>query len=331
MAAEASLRDAAAYGAGLRKFHIFCDVFNIPESIRLPATFQVLHSFAIWAASDPSSINPELWNTRHFEPVAVSTVRKYLSAIRAWHIAQGWPEPISQAERTRIDWSLRGLERTMPNRHRPVRPPVTLPLLRLLKTELILSDPFDACIWAMASCAFWGLMRFGEVSHPQSRKFDGQRHLKRRDATIDIDQNGTPYARLLLPSAKTAKPGETQPVFIASQEKELCALEALHNLFTVVPAQSEDPLFSWMDKQGRVRPMAKQAALKRINGIAQQVGLGTTFGHSFRIGGASYFLAKKVEPEIVRLAGRWKSLAYEVYIRSFETIINQHVGNLSGV
>lgn len=219
----------------------------------------------------------------------------------------------------------------MPNRRRPIRPPVTIPLLKLLKAELVLSDLFDACIWAMVTCAFWGLMRFGEVSHPHSRKFDGRVHLKRQDATIDLDQNNTPYAKLVLPTAKTAKPGELQPVFIASQEKELCALEALVNLSSVVPAKGEDPLFSWRDSHGKIRPMAKQAALKRINGIAQQVGLGTTFGHSFRIGGASYFLAKKVNPEIVRLAGRWRSLAYEVYIRSFESIINQHIGNISGV
>ncbi|KIJ42976.1 hypothetical protein M422DRAFT_170431, partial [Sphaerobolus stellatus SS14] len=47
-------------------------------------------------------------------------------------------------------------------------------------------------------------------------------------------------------------------------------------------------------------------------------GWGTTFGHSFRIGGASYYLAQKVNPEIIRIAGRWRSMAYETYIRAFE-------------
>ncbi|KAG2031172.1 hypothetical protein BDR03DRAFT_807940, partial [Suillus americanus] len=52
-----------------------------------------------------------------------------------------------------------------------------------------------------------------------------------------------------------------------------------------------------------------------INSILVAWGWGTTFGHSFRIGGASFYLAKKINPEIVRIAGRWKSLAYETYIR----------------
>ncbi|EKM74593.1 hypothetical protein AGABI1DRAFT_95523 [Agaricus bisporus var. burnettii JB137-S8] len=327
-ASQALLANAASYGAGLCKYHI-CDIFSIPESACLPAPFHVLHSFALWAASDPESLDPDLASLRHFELVGVSTVRKYLSAIRAWHIAQGWPEPLNPLENNRIDWSLRGLGRIVPARKRPLRPPITIHMLRTIRAALILSDPFDACIWAMATCAFRGLMRFGEVSSPTSHKFNGALHLKRSNAALSTDLNGARYARLDLPSAKTAKPGETQSVFIAEQEPDLCALRALANLAAVVPAAKEDPLFSWQDKHAKIRPMAKQAALKRINGIFSSVGLGTTFGHSFRIGAASFFLARKVDPEIVHLAGRWKSLAYETYIRSFELVVNQHTGNLA--
>jgi hypothetical protein len=141
--------------------------------------------------------------------------------------------------------------------------------------------------------------------------------------------NGADYAHLDLPAAKTAKPGVTQSVFITAQEHELCALQALANLAEVVPAAKDDPLFSWRDKRKKVRPMAKQAALSRINGILMSAGMGTTFGHSFWIGAASFFLAQNVDPKIVRLAGRWKSLAYETYIRSFELIVNQHTGTLT--
>ncbi|KAG1879817.1 hypothetical protein F4604DRAFT_1579058, partial [Suillus subluteus] len=48
-------------------------------------------------------------------------------------------------------------------------------------------------------------------------------------------------------------------------------------------------------------------------------------GHSFWIGGASFYLAKKVNPEIMRLAGRWCSLAYETYIQAFEQVASQHL------
>ncbi|KAH7926281.1 hypothetical protein BV22DRAFT_1009515, partial [Leucogyrophana mollusca] len=84
-------------------------------------------------------------------------------------------------------------------------------------------------------------------------------------------------------------------------------------------------LFSWRDSSGDVRPLVKAPAIKRVNDILVAWGWGTSFGHSFRIGGASFYLAQKVDPEIVRLAGRWRSLAYETYIRAFEQVASRHL------
>ncbi|KAG1765730.1 hypothetical protein EV702DRAFT_981345, partial [Suillus placidus] len=89
-------------------------------------------------------------------------------------------------------------------------------------------------------------------------------------------------------------------------------------------------LFSWRDSRGDVRPMVRARAIERVNGILVSHGWGTTFGHSFRIGGASFYLAQKVNPEIVRLAGRWRSLAYEAYIRAFEQVASRHLAGLAG-
>jgi len=332
MASRASLRDTSGYGAGLRKFHLFCDIFSIPESERLPASFELLHSFALWAVTDPEPFNSILPANDHipFEPVSVSVARKYLSAVRAWHIAQGWAPPLSDAHHQRINWSLRGLENLHSSRHRPVRPPITLQMLSALKSTLVLSDPFDACIWAMASCAFFGMMRFGEVSVPSRNAFSPSKHLTRAHAFFGHDLRNSPYARLDLPSAKTARAGESQSVFL-NEQGDLCPLAALHNLALIVPALADDPLFSWRDAKGDIRPMSKNRALERINAIFIAWGWGTSFRHSFRIGGASFYLAKKVDPEIVRIAGRWKSLAYETYIRAFEQISSRHLANAASL
>jgi hypothetical protein len=195
-------------------------------------------------------------------------------------------------------------------------------MLHTLKVTLNLSEPFDACIWAMASCAFFGTMRFGEVSVTTRNAFSRTKHLKRKDVFLGSDLDGKCYARLDLPSAKTAKPGEIQSVYLTAQSS-VFPLEALTNLAQV------DPLFLWRDKHGDIRPMVKTKALLRINTILSAWGWGTAFGHSFRIGGASFYLAQGVSPEIVRLAGRWKSLAYEAYIRAFEQIASRHMSNLS--
>jgi hypothetical protein len=64
---------------------------------------------------------------------------------------------------------------------------------------------------------------------------------------FDRDLNGKHYARLDLPSAKTAATGEIQSIFLVEQQG-LCLLDALENLARVVPAGPNDPLFSWMDR-----------------------------------------------------------------------------------
>ncbi len=163
---------------------------------------------------------------------------------------------------------------------------------------------------------------------PQDRHLTPRKHLTRGDLVFANDLDGRPYARLRLPSAKTARAGETQDVFLVG-EGPLCPLAALRNLMEVVPADSSAPLFSWTDRNGAVRPMVKSTALSKINIILSTAGFGSSFGHSFRIGGASFYLAKGVPPEIVRIHGRWKSLAYEVYIRSFEQIASRHLSQVS--
>ena len=109
VASRVSLTDQSSYGSALKKFHIFCDIFCVPEAERLPASFEVLHSFAVWAASDPDVIDQGLWEVGELEPVSVQTVRKYLAGIQAWHLAQGQPIPLSNNDHRRIEHHLRGL------------------------------------------------------------------------------------------------------------------------------------------------------------------------------------------------------------------------------
>ncbi|PCH35577.1 hypothetical protein WOLCODRAFT_166343 [Wolfiporia cocos MD-104 SS10] len=292
VASQASLRDAASYGSGLRKFHIFCDIFSVQDAECLPASFAILHSFAPWAVAAPDPDNPAFADSTPFEPVSVGTIKKYLATVRAWHIMQGWPPPLDDDAHARIDWSLHGLKRVMGTRRHPLRPPITLHMLAALKAVLLLSDPFDACVWAAACCAFWGLMHFGEVSVHSRSSFSGTLHLKRSDALLASNLDGKPYACLDLPSAKTARPGEVQHIWLVHQGS-LCPIDALLNLRAVCLAGPNDPLFSWVDRHGVARPLLKTAALRRINAVFTAMGWGTSFGHSFRIGGASFFSLTK--------------------------------------
>ena len=116
-----------------------------------------------------------------------------------------------------------------------------------------------------------------------------------------------------LPSAKTAAAGAVQSVFVVS---DLCPINALTNMAKITPARASDPFFSWTDKTSAIRPMTKEKVLARINTVLQAWGWRTAFGHSFRIGGVFFHFAEGKDPEHIRIAGRWKSLAYQVYVRA---------------
>jgi hypothetical protein len=184
-------------------------------------------------------------------------------------------------------------------------------------TILNLSEPFDACIWAMAACAFFGMKRFGgdrEVSVASRNAFSGAIHLKHSDVFIGSDLDGKCYARLDLPSAKTARPGEIQSIYLTAQG-DLCPLEALANLAQVVPTGPNDPLLSWRDKHSENRPMVKTKALLRGDGAQLLDTRSELEVHRFS-------LPKESTPKS-------KSLAYEAYIRVFEQIASRHMSNLS--
>ncbi|KAF8230957.1 hypothetical protein L208DRAFT_1279344, partial [Tricholoma matsutake] len=221
------------------------------------------------------------------------------------------------------------LENIQGNHKHPIWPPITINMLQSLRTLLNLNDPFEACIWAMSTCAFWGMMHFGEVSVKSHNDFDNMKYIKRQDMLFGFDQDGKHYAHLDLPSAKTAKPGEIQSVFLVPQDG-LCPLKSLCNLAAVVPAGPDNPLFSWHDHNRDVHPMVKIKAIHHINTILKSCGWGTTFGHSLRIGGASFYPSKKIDPKIICIAGCWRSLAYEVYICAFEQVASCHFGGLLG-
>ena len=200
-------------------------------------------------------------------------------------------------------------------------------MLTTLKSVLRLDNSFDACVWAVATCAFWGMMRLGEATVRSRNDFSLLANPSRSSLLRGHDLKGVPYARIDLPKAKTAKPGEKQSIFLAGQG-DLCPLAALHNMYEVTKTAATAPLFSWVDARGDVRPITKKSAMERVNEILEQKGWNSTFGHSFRIGGASYYLAKGVNPDILRVAGRWKSNAFEVYLRSFEHTVTTHMGDV---
>ena len=176
-------------------------------------------------------------------------------------------------------WQVQTLSRSVPlsiihsmsniqagSQKKPLHPPITIAQLRALQLTLSLSKPFNACLWAMATCVFWGLMRFGKVLVPSRNAFSPSKHLTRGGVWAGFDDDSKCYYQLDLPSAKIATAGEIQHIFLIKQPG-LCPMKALKNMVSVVPAKMDNLLFTWRDNKGKLCLMMKSAAINCINAI----------------------------------------------------------------
>jgi hypothetical protein len=128
------------YGAGLLRFHQFCDANSIPEPDRLPASEYLLGAFiASWAGK-----------------VAETTADSWLAGLHFWHQYNGaaW-HGHSILRRAKA-----GLAKIVPaSSKRPRRPPVSIDHMHSLYRHLDLSNSFDAAVYCVACIAFWSCCR----------------------------------------------------------------------------------------------------------------------------------------------------------------------------
>jgi hypothetical protein len=129
------------YGAGLLRFHQFCDSISIAENQRLPASEYILAAFiASWAGK-----------------VAETTVDNWLAGLHFWHQFNGAPwHGHSLLRRMKA-----GLAKLVPaSSKRARRPPVSIDHMHALYRNLDLSNSFDSAIYCVACIAFWSCCRY---------------------------------------------------------------------------------------------------------------------------------------------------------------------------
>jgi hypothetical protein len=112
-----------SYSAGILVYHVYCDMKNVPEELRAPATQAIITAFIVSLAGSYSG----------------STISNYIHGIRAWHILHGLEWRLNQLE---LDAALRGAERLAPpSSRRKNRQPYTPEFIAKLRQQLRLEDP----------------------------------------------------------------------------------------------------------------------------------------------------------------------------------------------
>ncbi|KAJ7577742.1 hypothetical protein C8J56DRAFT_898894 [Mycena floridula] len=295
-----------SYGAGLLHFTQFCDRECIPEKHRMPASKILLAGFAADAAGTVSD----------------SCISSWFSGLAAWHIVNGadWHGDDSFIKKVK-----RGAAKLAPSSStREQRPPVTIEHMLALFHTLDFLKHFDCAVWAVATCAFWGCRRLGELTIKSANLFDPSFHVS-RSVTICFRNNISPSGvkesvHFHIPWTKSTR--EKGADLSITGDDIICPGKATRQHLTI---NSECPpnshLFSFRVSDGSFLPMTKGWFLDRCHGIWRSAGLLLPLGHSFRIGGASELLLAGIPPEVVATIGRWKSLAFLLYWRKIEVIL----------
>ncbi|KAF7368678.1 hypothetical protein MVEN_00192100 [Mycena venus] len=283
------------YTAGLLRFHQFCDKFEISERAQMPASHFLLAAFiAQYVGTPGTTLTAPPWEGEdRWVELARRTANKEGTAFR-----------------------------------REQRGPVTIEHMIALHASLDLSKPFNAAIWALATAAFWGCRRLGELTVPSLDKFDPKYHVtrgmrRRRISPQTARPRPLPFPSLGLNRHATAAASLT----LTDRDDDLCPEKALQNHLVVnkgVPLDA--PLFAFTSNEGNWSPMTKDWFMRRCTGIWKAANLLLVLRHSFRIGGSTELLLAGVPCEVVAALGGWTSLAFLLYWRKIEHIIPMNIG-----
>jgi len=233
-----------------------------------------------------------------------STLKVALSAIRNLSRLAGLP--VGALETLRVLLLKRAYKRTIPNRPaRKPRIPITIWVLALFVPLL---GTNDAVPFALSCVGVYGLFRGGELT-AKGTKYPV---LRRQDVTW---LDSAVVIRLLESKSDIERCGVDVTLYKSPESSPTCAYSRLRDIWATAPDQSPcAPLF----QQSNGTPVTYAFMLKWVKTMCQRAGVDPDrVGlHSFRIGGATSLAFLGVPAHVIKILGRWESLAYQLYTRT---------------
>jgi hypothetical protein len=298
----------------VRSFISFVDMHGIRPAF--PASVQTLCLWVSFLASPPRA-------------VTLGTCKVYLSAVVARHTEMGHDHPLADAPPL-LSRIMAGIKRMAAQEKGP-KLPITTALLEEMRPHLDLQQRSDILLWAMMWTAMSGLLRISEFT--TQKDSDATRVLTLQQLTFHGSGQGPlslteacsadeeiQHAILRLTASKT-DPFRAGVDIVLSASTTLRALLAYG---THLPPNCDPttPLFQHADRSAVTRSWL----MRRVDGLLRKTGRDPKqfSSHSFRKGGAVSLQSMGVEDSLIRRVGRWKSDAFNLYVRdpSFAALID---------
>ena len=285
------------FGPGVTVYKEFCNLHDID-------------------CMQPSSNDITLFATHLSHSKSLSTINVYLASVRYFLLCND--RPTEHLRSVRLSAVLRGIERTQavaPQR----RVALTVEDLKKFRQYLNRSNYNQAdraMLWAGVTVSFFGLLRSCELLAPEESQIDSESTLLWRHVTL-----GPVQIRLQLRRTKTHQSGDGGQVLLHRAADDLCPVEALNHFASLcrqtATLQPSTPVFKFASGKFLTRKLLTDI----LRFSLQSTSLSS---HSLRIGGATHMAARGAGEWAIKRAGRWRSSAFNRYVRCPAGMPAQH-------
>ena len=254
--------------------------------------------------------------------LAYTSIKVYFSSIGNWHTSCGQHNAFHLALTPRLEQVLRGIKkeqgRTRPQR---VRLPITTQIMTQIYSVLEKSPTAyqSIMLWAACRTAFFGFLRVGEMTVPSQEAFDSSVHLSIEDVAVDSKSNPT-TVWLTIKQSKTDPFRMGINLCLGHTESVVYPVKALLP-YLAIRGSTQGSLFSFEDGT----PLTRLRFKTLLSATLKRAGLDDSKynTHSFRIGAATSAKMAGITDLHIQKLGRWKSSAYQSYIRTPTPVLKQ--------
>ena len=259
--------------------------------------------------------------------LASSSIRNYLAGVRHGQVERGGPDP-QWGSMPRLGQVLRGIRRFRAEEGYKdrVRLPVSPEMLLKLRGSWEKRADWDSVmLWVAVCLCYFGCTRAGEITAPERGSFDPGAHLTFQDVVVDRADKPRKI-KVTIKASKTDPFREGVDIHLGWTGQKLCPVAAML-AFLVKRKEGPGPLFRFEDG----RPLTRPRLVREVKRALEEAGASSTgiSGHSFRIGAATTAAEQGVEDSTIKDLGRWRSNAFQRYIRRDRTNLAGLAGKLA--
>ena len=254
-----------------------------------------------------------------------TTMSKYISALRMYHLSMGHNEPVLREPIIKL--ILKG-KSNWDNVQKKIsgevgRLPVTSLVMKLIKRKAIKEDmlPLDRMLFWAVSCILWnGSFRVHEILSRTENEYDPQSTLLWEDVTmksVQIEGKTVQAIAFRIKSPKVDRVGTGDFIEIYETGLYNCPVKALNRWRTNSNLLESPHIPVFRNATGKCYTGKKlnQKLSDLTKCLDDKIKGGKVTSHSFRAGVASEMCKAGYSEQDIQAVGRWTSSAYKLYLK----------------